>query len=1407
MNTLKNWITIAESNFAHEREALDFIRQQFPNSDRYRAWSNFEFIAPDGSINEVDLLVFTPQGLFLIEIKSRPGVLSGDAGTWIWENNGKIFTRDNPIKLTNLKAKRLRSLLASQRAYKGGKSVPYIDALVFLSAEKLQLQLSAESRYRLCLRDRPPSEDQSERSGIMAAILSRDCLGLRASNFVYGRPHLKLVSQAMEQAGIRPSQKSRRVSDYILGDVIAEGLRYQDWSAKHAQVENNTRRIRFYLVRKEASKEDREIIERAAKREFQLLESLQHPGIIRAYGLSEHELGPALTLEHHAGEIRLDHYLAQRSQPLEIDASLDLIRQIAEAIRFAHGQRVIHRGLTPKSILLIESKNGSLKIKISNWQLGYRAGSSLAGANHEVTATSHIDRLVEDADTAFLPPEALNDSDFIGEHLDIFSLGAIAFFLFTGQPPAANGFELTQKLRETNGLQISSVLNGTPESLQDLILESTRPNVDDRIETVADFLALLDEVEQALTEPEHVLVDNPNEAQQGDILEGNFEILKRLGQGACSIVFLVSQGEHEYVLKVANDPEHNERLQKEGEVLSSLRHSHIVDFQGVVQVGNRYGLLLQPVLVDREKRRIETLGQRLRKEGPLRIDMLQRFGEDLLGVVNFLDEQGEKHRDIKPDNIVIGQVGRGDKLHLVLFDFSLSGTPLDNIKAGTTGYLDPLLGLRQPPQWDLYAERYAAAATLYEMATGTLPIWGDGVSDPSFLDCEITLEPERFDVALRESLTSFFETAFRRQIEARFDNSEEMLWAWRQCFEGIEEPGAFLETEDEADLESRLAEVTFETTILELGLGSRALNALDLINVLSVKNLLKMPPRKLQRLRGVGNKTRREILAVTKVLRKRLGTPTLSDFGGETSESDLGLLEATGRWSVDRLLQKVTKPTSDNSEVAAQVLEIMLGLKVEWVDVWPNPTTVALRLKQRQKQIESLWTKFQRRWAKTPAITNLREDVLKIVQQSSGVMELEELALALLIDRGALTADPQLRIQQAKALVRIAVEVEGTLVNPKFVARRVAARVLIGLDKDWIAYGCRLAEQADQLAQADPLVSPERAIEMLQEIEVPGEGGPLPERRLLQAAAAVAQNAALSSRQELYPRGMEAERALRLSQGALYGVQSLTVQQVKDRISGRYPEAEDLPARPALDGLLQQFIPALVWDAARGVYMNQVQDFSSLSSSTSFARVQTGAFSNTGQEMTVEEADARVLEERLQRGIQDGSFLALLVNPKRYQRAKEEICSRFPVQVVDFEAMLLNALRQVADQARVNWELVVQTDAKPHQGDWDKLMLLVGRAMPLVEAELLKAKQTILMIYPGLLARYDQITMLERLREKVGRDDGIPGLWLLLPNEQQATIDGQAVPLLSPGQRAKITEAWLANRHRAELSSQVDFQS
>lgn len=1390
MITTSNWIAVTESQFDWEREALEFIRARFPRSDPYRAWANFEFIAGDGSINEVDLLVFTPQGFFLIEIKSRPGKIVGNQSTWTWETNGRPKTYDNPLLATNRKAKRLKSLLERQRAFKHTGKVPFIEALVFCSDPQQQLGLPWDARMRVCLRDRPPTPDTPGRPGIMAAILNRQCEGLEPQpRDLHNRPISKLIAQALEQAGIQPSLRSRRVNDYLLDQPMEgeDGPGYQDWLAHHVQIEHTQRRIRFYLARQEASQADKAMVDRAAEREFQILETLQHPRILRCYGLSAHELGPALLLEHHPTAIRLDHYLTQQQDNLSIDTRLDLMRQIAEAIAFVHEQRVIHGGLSPRAILVTQPRQSQHpEIKLLNWQLGYRAGSNTASP--EVTATSHADQLIDDASAAYIAPEGLIADKIVGEGLDIFSLGAIAFHLFSGSPPATNALTLEQQLRKTKGLQISAVMNGAPEALQDLIKESTRPDVDDRLESVADFLSGLDLVEEALTAAEATTVENPSDAKKGDRLPGNLEVLKRLGQGASAVGYWVKRDDQDFVLKVANDPDHNNRLRDEADALGHLRHPNIVELLDVVEVGSRVGLLMKPITVNRKNEtHIETLGQRLRKEGQLHLDLLQRFGEELLSALCHLEDQGINHRDIKPDNIAIGQGGKADRLHIVLFDFSLTKTPVDNFRAGTPGYLDPLLSLRKPSRWDLQAERYSAAVTLYQMATNTLPTWGDGKSDPSYLECEITLEPERFETTLRAGLTDFFRQAFKRQPDQRFDNGEEMLKAWRACFEAIDAPGTLLTDDHESALEDRLGQANFDTTIQALGLGARATDALDSENLLTVRELLLAPPGWLHRLRGVSHPTRREIRKVVNHLRQRLGVPSEPDTGGDTHQ-----------FSLDRLLQDIAKPPSREEPALGAVQTALLGLHPKLTTPWPGQIDLVAQLQLPPEQVTALMQKLQRRWARTPAITQLRHDVVDWLQQSGGIMADQELATALLVARGSVQDEP-LRSRHAHAVLRAAIEVEQGLTSPRFYLRRTGSRMLLALNPNFLNYGQRLGEIADDLAIADPLIAPDRALEQLRAVAPPPTLPPLSDSQLLRLAAAAAQQAELSSRLEFYPRNMAAERALRLAQGALYGVASLTVQQIKERVASRYPKAAPLPERPALDQQIQAIIPNLVWNPnqGQGAYINRAQDWITISSSSSLSRLSTAPGQTTLAQVTPDIATARQLEEKLQRSLQDGAFLALLVNPQHYQQARQELTERFALQLVDYEALFLDCLRQVADEARVVWDKVVAADAMPNSGDWDKLLRLVGRAMPRVEAALGQSAQTILLIYPGLLARYHQLTLLERLREQVGRPDGIPGLWVLIPNDQQATIDGQPVPLLSPGQRARLTQSWLNNRHRA----------
>jgi serine/threonine protein kinase len=73
---------------------------------------------------------------------------------------------------------------------------------------------------------------------------------------------------------------------------------------------------------------------------------------VKALDFREYELGPAIILRRERDEVRLDHYLAQEGHRLTLDRRLDLIRQLAETLKYADGRRVIHRALTPRSVLV-----------------------------------------------------------------------------------------------------------------------------------------------------------------------------------------------------------------------------------------------------------------------------------------------------------------------------------------------------------------------------------------------------------------------------------------------------------------------------------------------------------------------------------------------------------------------------------------------------------------------------------------------------------------------------------------------------------------------------------------------------------------------------------------------------------------------------------------------------------------------------------------------------------------------------------------------------------------------------------------------------------------------------------------------------------------------------------------------
>jgi hypothetical protein len=418
---------------------------------------------------------------------------------------------------------------------------------------------------------------------------------------------------------------------------------------------------------------------------------------------------------------------------------------------------------------------------------------------------------------------------------------------------------------------------------------------------------------------------------------------------------------------------------------------------------------------------------------------------------------------------------------LVLFDFSLCRTPPDNITAGTHPYLDPFLCLRRPPRWDLYAERFAAAVTLYEMAVGQPPLWADGQTDPAMLETEATIEREVFDPVMREAFTAFFAKALKRDFRERFDNAEDMLRAWRAIF-AEKSAAAGSDATPVKGLAAIAPTVTPQTTMAELGYSLEAQDVLERMGVHNARELLAVDRIRFRYLRGVGDRIRKEIRLTAKELARlrpdlTLGRSTVHD------PDDDGRKAVSINELAAQLLPR--RPAGDDRPVDAGLAHY-LGLDDGLTPgVWPNLGQSAEANGVDRAELTGVLIKARERWLRNPSFTELRQQIDALLSSQGRAMTASECAMALLALRGCAAQDDDERTRQSFAVLRAAVEAESHMDDPRFELFEHQPCPLLAQAPAWADYARQLGTAADACALADPLLPPHTVREMLENVPLP----------------------------------------------------------------------------------------------------------------------------------------------------------------------------------------------------------------------------------------------------------------------------------------------------------------------------------
>ncbi|NML54292.1 BREX system serine/threonine kinase PglW [Streptomyces sp. R302] len=816
------WVTVTDSEFQHERRGLEAIQDRLRDNDPWRAWSNFTFTAATGHVREVDLLVIAPGGVHLIELKDWHGSVESRNGTWLQtQPGGRQISHGNPLHLANKKAKELAWLLKQH-----GEPVWVSEAVCFTDSS---------------LRNRLPAHDQHGVHTVHQLIQMLEEPPRDERRRIDG-PRSRRIAAALERIGIARSDAAYKVGPYLLHrKSFDSGPTWADYLAQHSELPEAAR-IRVYLRERGSDTEMRASVERAARREAAVLRRFRHPGVVqlKQYDPTGHSAGPALIFDYDPRTLRLDDYLIQYGEKLDVLSRIALVRQLAETVRSAHGRRLYHRTLSAHAIHVMPRGRGSGKdgdeagwltphLQISDWQVAVQRGPEQGGASGgERFAPTTFSRagahLAESADPYLAPELTAPRADPVA--LDVYGLGVLTYLLATGKAPAASQAELMARYEAGEGLRPSAVVDGLSEYIDELVQAATAYDVPARLSSVDDFLEMLEVVEETLTAPSPTSQPlrpagpapekDPLEAVAGDVLAGRWEVRRRLGTGSTSRAFLVRDltagpevrfAKSLAVLKVAVSERSGEILRREAEVMGRLRaDSRIIRLiePEPQSIGGRTVLVMEYVGDEREadgtpaepgatrtRRREETVARQLRDSGRLSVDQLEAYGDYLFGAVDFLEGEGVWHRDIKPDNIAI-RIRPNRTRELVLIDFSLAGYPVKETEAGTDGYLDPFIGtLTDRSVYDAHAERYALAVTLHEMASRELPVWGGGKVSPRQTKPEKEPYPaiaaDAFDPAVKDGLVEFFRKALHRDAAQRFKDLKPMRDAWKKIFLAMDE--------------------------------------------------------------------------------------------------------------------------------------------------------------------------------------------------------------------------------------------------------------------------------------------------------------------------------------------------------------------------------------------------------------------------------------------------------------------------------------------------------------------------------------------------------------------------------------------------------------------------------------------
>ncbi|MFZ0827772.1 MAG: serine/threonine protein kinase [Verrucomicrobiia bacterium] len=229
---------------------------------------------------------------------------------------------------------------------------------------------------------------------------------------------LMRLANRLQAAGQRAAMKARQLGQYALDDKIGEGAFGSVYRAHHALMR---RPVAVKLLQTEKMNQTS-----AARfeREVQMTGQLTHPNTIALYDYGRTPEGIFYYAMEYLDGLTLDRLVKQYGAQPE-GRVIAILRQICGSLAEAHGIGLVHRDIKPANVFLTRRGGVPDFVKVLDFGL---AKARVEEGQIELTAAS-----VTLGTPLYMAPEAVEHPETVDARSDLYSLGALGYFLVTGE--------------------------------------------------------------------------------------------------------------------------------------------------------------------------------------------------------------------------------------------------------------------------------------------------------------------------------------------------------------------------------------------------------------------------------------------------------------------------------------------------------------------------------------------------------------------------------------------------------------------------------------------------------------------------------------------------------------------------------------------------------------------------------------------------------------------------------------------------------------------------------------------------------------------------------------------------------------------------------------------------------------